>query len=77
MHITPHANGEPLLKRELLTFTFFLSSATILLVVWSDNGDGIVLLLPWQVPRSVTILADGIERPITVSSFGQIEQGAH
>ena len=35
MPITPHANGEPLLKRSSLIFTF----AMILLVVWYTNGD--------------------------------------
>ena len=30
-------------QAELLTFTFFTSSSTILLVVWSSKGDGIVL----------------------------------
>ena len=36
--ITPHANGKPLLKQ-----SSFL--ATILLVVWSANGDGSALRL--------------------------------
>ena len=47
-----------------MLLTFFPSSATILLVVWSANDDGIVLLLlPRQVPRSiyyVTKLTDTI-----------------
>ena len=30
-------------QAELLTFTLFTSSSTILLVVWSSKGDGIVL----------------------------------
>ena len=37
--ITLHSNGEPSSQAELLTFTFFSSSATILLVVWSANGN--------------------------------------
>ena len=35
MPTTPHANGEPLLKRS----SFLSQFATILLVVWSANGD--------------------------------------
>ena len=50
-HITLHANGKP--QAELLTFTFFPNSATILRVC-SANGDGIVvLLLPRQIPRLI------------------------
>ena len=37
-HITPHANGEPLLSRAPHV-RFFPSSAMILFVVWSANGD--------------------------------------
>ena len=40
VHITPHAYR--LIQVELLTLKFFHSSAMILLVVWSDNGDGII-----------------------------------
>ena len=41
MPITPHANGEPLLQQSSL---ILLSQfATILLVVWSANGDGSAL----------------------------------
>ena len=52
-HITPHANGEPLLR-----WSFSHSSSTMsmfMLIVWSANGDGIVvlLLLSRQVPRSI------------------------
>ena len=36
MPITPQVNGEPLLKRS----SFLSQFATILLVVWSANGDG-------------------------------------
>ena len=61
-HITPHANGEPLLKRS----SSHSHSSSVLLVIWSANSDGIVV----NLLRDDT---DGIE----VSSFGQIEQGAH
>ena len=40
----PHANGEPLLKRRF-SLSILPCSATILLVVWSANGDGLVVLL--------------------------------
>ena len=48
MPITPHTNGEPLLKWSSFLYQF----AKILLVVWSANGNGIVLtiLLPRLVP---------------------------
>ena len=39
MPITPHANGEPLLKRS----SFLSQFAMILLVVWSAIGDGSAL----------------------------------
>ena len=52
-HTTTHANG----KSQLLAFP---SSAMILLVVWSANGDGQQYLLRRQVPK--TILTDGIVR---------------
>ena len=54
--ITPHANGEPLFKWSS-SHSHILPP--ILLVVWSANGDGIVLLLPRQVFKMIT--TDGIE----------------
>ena len=47
MPITPHANVETVLKRSSSHSQF----AMILVVVWSVNGDGIVLLLPRLVPN--------------------------
>ena len=48
----PHTNDESLLKRSF--YHSHSSTATILLVVWSANSYGIVLLLlPRQVPRSI------------------------
>ena len=56
---------------------FFPSSATIVLVVRSANGDATVVLL---LPRSI-LLNDDTYRwncaTLIVPSFGQIEQGAH
>ena len=46
-------------QAELLTFTFFPSSAAILLVVWSANGDCSVL--PRPVPK-VNLLNDDTYR---------------
>ena len=73
-----HANDES--QVEFLTFTFFPSSVTILLVVWSANGHSIVLL-PSKASSKVNLLSDDTYRwnwaTVIVSSFGQIEQGAH
>ena len=55
-HITPHANDEPLLNWRSSHFTIFPSSAMILLVVWSANGDGIVLL-PSKANSKVNLLS--------------------
>ena len=78
MHVTPHANGKPLFKTslqaELLIFTFFPSSATILLVVWSANGDGYSALTS---PKVNLLSDDTYQWNWAVSSFGQIEQGVH
>ena len=45
--ITPHVNGEPLLKRSS-SYSILSQFATILLVVWFAYSDGypVVLLLP-------------------------------
>ena len=40
MPITPHANGEPLLLSGAPHIHILPQFATILLVVWSANGDG-------------------------------------
>ena len=51
--ITPHANGEPLFKWSS-SHSHILPP--ILLVVWSTNGDGIVLLLPRQVFMMILLM---------------------
>ena len=73
--ITPHTNGEPY-QVELLTFIFFPSSATILLVLWSANDDGSALTskASSKVNLPKTIFTDAI---VIVSSFRQMEQGVH
>ena len=67
-------NGKP----GLLIFTFFPSSATILLIVWSANGDGSTST---KASFKVKLLNDDTYQldsvTIIVSSFRQIEQGAH
>ena len=52
MPITPHANGEPLLKQSSDILSQF---ATIVLVVWSANGK-VVLLLPRLVPIFILMI---------------------
>ena len=42
-HITPHANVRTSSQVELLIFTFFPSSAMILLVLWSADGNSSAL----------------------------------
>ena len=42
MPITPHANGEPRLRRSF-SYSHFFPVSTILLVVWSANGVGSAL----------------------------------
>ena len=55
---------------------FFPSSAIILLVVWSANGDGSALAS--KSPSSkVNLLNDDAYATIIVLPFGQIEQGVH
>ena len=46
MPIIPHANGKLFVKRS----SSYSQFAMIVLVVWSVNSDGIVLLLPRLVP---------------------------
>ena len=43
MPITPHTNGEPLLKQRAPHNLILSQSITILLVVWSANGNGTAL----------------------------------
>ena len=50
-HITPHANGEPLLK--LSSPHSLLSSSATILLVWSANGDA-----PFQGKFQVNLLND-------------------
>ena len=70
-HITPHTNGEPLLKRSS-SHSLLLSSATILLV-WSANGDA-----QFQGKFQINLLNDDTYRwNCAMSSYRQIEQGVH
>ena len=50
-HTTPHANGEPLLKRS--SPHSLLSSSAMILLVWSANGDA-----PFQGNFQVNLLND-------------------
>ena len=64
---------------ELLTFTFFPRSATILLVVWSANSDG---ALTSKASSNVNLLNDDTYQQwdcatVIMSAFGQIDQGVH
>ena len=79
--ITPHANSDSLLKRS----SSHSHSVTILLVVWSTNGDGSAPTS--KASSKVNLLNDDTYLPmgwcdhrymtVIVSSFGQIEEGAH
>ena len=72
MPITPHANGEPLLKQSSILSQF----AMIPLVVWSANGDDRVLLLPRLVPIYYMMILTVTFVWVIVSPSRQIEQGA-
>ncbi len=63
-HITPHANGEPLFKQS--SPYSLLSSSTMILLVWSANGD-----VPFQGKFQVNLLIEPME--LSMSSNGQIE----
>ena len=79
-HITPHANDEPLLQR---SSSHSYSSPVLLLVVWTANGDGsaITSKLASKASSKVNLLNNNTcqrnSATVIVSSFGQIEQGAH
>ena len=66
MPITPHANGKPVLKRSSLFLSQF---ATILLVVWSANGDGSAL----TSEASSNLLNDDTYRCVCASNCAIIQ----
>ena len=63
MPITPHTNGEPLLKRS----SSYSQFATILLVVWCANSDGSALPSKANSNLKKMLLTDSFVRVIASS----------